>query len=472
MLEHEKHIVICGHVKHGKSTLTGRLLVETGNIDPAEVERIWQDVIAQPDYQERRKDYNKYQAITLRHRGVTFDSPGVLNDQSRTAYPARARIRTDRGPFTLIDNPGHDTYIDSIVYGIYLADMAIIAVDAASGVAAGTERVARILDGLKVPVLGVCVTKMACVDYSPARFAEIRDQVIDMLHRQNLVSGDEPPVIPTSALEGAGLGFAPSAGDESLRTWYKGPFVADLLQMANTRDADLADAPIRIVIGGQSEVLSPNGVGTVVVGNLESGTVATGDELVIVPTPDQEPRTLQVKSVRRARSVNEGRTEKLDRVSARTIVSLAIKSVSAAELKRSVRHGALLGSPKDPPRTACSITCSLVFFEKETVYSDKQFQLHAHGIRVPCRVVSLVHDGLVELQGDGPYVGEFVRASINFDKPFSIETADAFPRLARFVLRHEYRIVACGVCLSAHGAPAERRLFRWSDDETSIAAVS
>lgn len=470
MLEQEKHIVICGHVKHGKSTLTGRLLVDTETVDPAEVERIWQEVMAQPDYQENRKNYNKYQSITLRHRGATFDSPGVLNDQSRTPYPARARIRTDRGPFTLIDNPGHDTYIDSIVYGIYLADMAIIVVDATHGVAAGTERVARILDGLKVPVLGVCVTKMALVDYSPARFAEIRDQVIDMLHRRNLVSGDVPPVVPTSALEGAGLGFVPSPADESLRSWYDGPFVADLLNIADNRDANLANAPLRIVVGGQSEVLSPQGVGTVVIGSLESGTVAAGDDLVIVPAPDQEPRTLQVKSVRRARTVNEGRTEAVDSVSARAIVSLAIKNVQTADLKRSVRHGAVLGSRLKPPRTVCAITCSLVFFETETVYSDKQFQLHAHGTRVPCRIVSLTHEGL-ELQGGGPYIGEFVRASINFDKPYSIETADDFPRLARFVLRHEYRIVACGVCLVAHSAPVERRLFRWSD-QAPIAAVS
>ncbi|HSY51114.1 MAG TPA: GTP-binding protein [Thermoanaerobaculia bacterium] len=469
MIEQEKHVVVCGHVKHGKSTFTGRLLVETGAIGPAEVDRIWQEAQLQPAYLERPKDYNKYQAITLRHRGATFNSPGVLNDQSRTVFPARGRILTNRGPFTLIDNPGHHTYIDNIVYGIYLADSAIIVVGANDGVAEGTERVARILEGLKVPVLGVCITKMDMVNYSPARFDEVRAQIVELLEHRNLTTNDGPPVIPTSSLEGAGFGFAQCKGDEVLRSWYKGPSVADLLEIADDHEARLAHGQLRIVVGGPSEVRSPEGVGTVVIGSLESGTVTPGDELVIVPVPEQEPRTLRVKSVRRARTVSEGRTEDTDSVGARAIVSLAIKGVQASDLKRSMRHGAVLGRPSDPPQTAYAATCNLVFFENETVYSDKEFQLHCHGSRVPCRIVNLMDDRS-GLDNNAEYVGEFVHASINFEKAFSMERAEDFPRLARFVLREKYKIVACGVCVDLYQTPAERRLFR--RDDAPITAVS
>src|ERR1041385_8913234 len=205
MRDEDKNIVICGHVKHGKSTFTGRLLVETGTVKLDDVQQAWKEVQDRPAFKENPKDFNQYQALTLVKRRPTFGPSGLPDDQSRTEFPERSRVRTAHGTYTLIDNPGQDNYIDNTVYGIYLADFAILIVSANEGVEDGTDRVARILEGLETPLLAVCISKMDLVGYSEKKFEEVKHDVEDRILNKYFHRRNRLPIIPVSALTGFGF---------------------------------------------------------------------------------------------------------------------------------------------------------------------------------------------------------------------------------------------------------------------------
>jgi len=457
----DKNIAICGHVKHGKSTFMGRLLVEMGAVNERELKRAWDEITAKAEFRENPKDFNVFQALTLLKRRPTFGPAGLPDDQSRTEFPQLSRIRTDRGIYTLIDNPGHYSYIDNMVYGIYLSQCAILIISANEGVAEGTERVARILEGLQIPLLGVCVSKMDLVGYSEAKFDEIKCELQDRILSRYFHRRSRLPIIPVSALTGFGFrsGGGAHRAEEPLG-WYHERGIGDLLDHAEYEDEDLSSKPLRIAIEGRREVYMKHGVGPVIVGSLESGTVKAGDVLAFAPVPSSEPRNLRVRAVRRIKTLtDEEDNPPLESLNARSLVALTVSVPDIEALKRNLIRGTVLAPADRPATVSQALRARVIFFEREVLYSAKEFQFHAHGQRVPCTIASIDDLDLGD-EAARPFPGEIARANINLGMPISVESVAQFARLSYFLLRFEYRIVACGTCLEPRSAPFRRRLLR------------
>src|SRR5688572_6188297 len=114
----ETYIAICGHAKHGKSTLAGRLLFEFNAFSDADIRQL------RDEADLRGKDFNEFSLMFLKRRSDTFSKKTALpDDPSRTVFPERGSVKLDNGNIlTLIDTPGFSRYFDNIVYGIYLSD--------------------------------------------------------------------------------------------------------------------------------------------------------------------------------------------------------------------------------------------------------------------------------------------------------------------------------------------------------------
>src|SRR5262249_16052781 len=148
-------------------------------------------------------------------RRPTFGSDQLPDDRSRTVQPVRA----SGAAFTLIDNPGHhERYLDNIIYGLYLADYAILVVDARAGVEEGTELAATLIAGLKLPLLAVCITKMDCVNYSQEIYQSVKTQIESSLFDSILRRIGRVPIIPVSALDG--FGFHSTIANNDPLSWY------------------------------------------------------------------------------------------------------------------------------------------------------------------------------------------------------------------------------------------------------------
>src|SRR5579863_9556874 len=180
-------IVIVGHVDHGKSTLVGRLLHETGSLPDGKLEML--------------------KAVSAR-RGMPFEWSFLLDalqterDQGITIDTTQIRFRTRSRDVVLIDAPGHAEFLRNMITGASQADGAVLIIDALEGVRDQTRRHGYLLHLLGVKQVAVVVNKMDRVEFSATRFAEIRDEI-----SQHLTGLGVTPlaVIPISARDGDGI---------------------------------------------------------------------------------------------------------------------------------------------------------------------------------------------------------------------------------------------------------------------------
>jgi bifunctional enzyme CysN/CysC len=166
-------IVIVGHVDHGKSTLIGRLLSETGSLPDGKLELL--------------------RAVSAR-RGMAFEWSFLLDalqterDQGITIDTSQIRFRTPARDFVLIDAPGHTEFLRNMITGASQADAALLLVDAAEGVREQTLRHAYLLHLLGIRQVVVIINKMHHVGYDDGRFREMEER-----HHSHLNSFDSSP---------------------------------------------------------------------------------------------------------------------------------------------------------------------------------------------------------------------------------------------------------------------------------------
>ncbi len=258
-------IVIVGHVDHGKSTLVGRLLHETGSLPDGKLEML--------------------QAVSAR-RGMPFEWSFLLDalqterDQGITIDTTQIRFRTPSRDVVLIDAPGHAEFLRNMITGASQADGAVLIIDALEGVRDQTRRHGYLLHLLGVKQVAVVVNKMDRVDYSAARFKEISDEISAHLTGLGVIP---TAVIPISARDGDGV-IARTANI----SWYQGPTVVeaiDQLTPAQPLDELALRLPVQAIYKFDDR--------RIVAGRVESGDIGTGDEIVIMPNG----KVAKVKSV-------------------------------------------------------------------------------------------------------------------------------------------------------------------------------
>jgi bifunctional enzyme CysN/CysC len=170
----------------------------------------------------------------------------------------------------LIDAPGHAEFLRNMITGASQADGAVLIIDALEGVRDQTRRHGYLLHLLGIKQVAVVVNKMDRVDFSSSRFKQISDEISAHL----IGLGVTPSaVIPISARDGDGVAaHTPRIG------WYTGPTVVaalDALEPARP----LSKLPLRLPV----QAIYKFDDRRIVAGRIESGHLAAGDEIVIMP---------------------------------------------------------------------------------------------------------------------------------------------------------------------------------------------
>ncbi|HVV39857.1 MAG TPA: adenylyl-sulfate kinase [Nitrobacter sp.] len=248
-------IVIVGHVDHGKSTLVGRLLHETGSLPDGKLDML--------------------KAVSAR-RGMPFEWSFLLDalqterDQGITIDTTQIRFRTRSRDVILIDAPGHAEFLRNMITGAAQADGAVLIIDALEGVRDQTRRHGYLLHLLGVRQVAVVVNKMDRVDFDAGRFQTIRDEIAEHLTGLGVTP---TAVIPISARDGDGVAERTPRID-----WYDGPTVVDAidaLEPARPLDELALRLPVQAIYKFDDR--------RIVAGRIESGSLRAGDEIVIMP---------------------------------------------------------------------------------------------------------------------------------------------------------------------------------------------
>ena len=246
-------IVFVGHVDHGKSTLIGRLLHDTGSLADGHLEAV------------RESSARRGLAIEW---SFLLDSLQAERDQGVTIDATRLPLVIGGRNFVIIDAPGHRQFFRNMVTAAAEASAAVLVVDAAEGVRAQTRRHATVLRLIGVQHVIVLMNKVDLLDFDEARIAEASAALARYLEAEGIRAA---AIVPCSSRHGDNV------VTRSVRTpWYEGPTLAEALEAVPPL-ASRADGAFRMPIQDVYRV----GDRRAVVGRIEQGRVAVGDRVAV-----------------------------------------------------------------------------------------------------------------------------------------------------------------------------------------------
>ena len=402
-------IVIVGHVDHGKSTLVGRLLHETGSLPEGKLEML--------------------KAVS-RRRGMPFEWSFLLDalqterDQGITIDTTQIRFRTNSRDIVLIDAPGHAEFLRNMITGASQADAAVLIIDALEGVRDQTRRHGYLLHLLGIRQVAVVVNKMDRVDFSAARFKEISDEISAHLTGLGVTPSS---VIPISARDGDGVAtLTPRIG------WYGGPTVVaalDALEPARPLEVLPLRLPVQAIYKFDDR--------RIVAGRIESGHLTAGEEIVIMPA---------------------GKIAKIRTVESWPVTPLSGKQGAGRSVgitldrELFIERGDIIAHVGSSPRDTRRLRARIFWLHEKPLSKGEQILLRL-GTRESRATVTAIENAVdpgdlasTEIEAIAKnHVGEI---DIALSQPFAADPHAENPRTGRLVIEVNGRIAGGGLVLS------------------------
>jgi sulfate adenylyltransferase large subunit len=255
MHDEKLKLVIVGHVDHGKSTLIGRLLFDTGSLPIDKVTEIQQ--ICSSLGKEFEFGFILDNLEEERDQGITIDTTQIF-------------FRSEKRQYVIIDAPGHVEFIKNMITGASQAGAAAVIIDAEEGVQEQTKRHAYILGMLGIQNIIVLINKMDRTGYDRDRFDEVKKSFGGFLNEIGLVAGY---FVPISASHGDNV-----VTRSEKTPWYQGPTFLDALDALRI-GGDFQDSPLRFSV---QDVY--NFSKRIIAGKVLSGTLHRNDKILILPS--------------------------------------------------------------------------------------------------------------------------------------------------------------------------------------------
>lgn len=409
-------VVILGHVDHGKSTLIGRLLNDTGRLPEGKLEELQAAA-------RRRGTALEWAHVTdalqlERDQGITVDT-------TRIWFPTAART------YQIIDAPGHAEFLRNAVTGAASAQAAILLVDVARGLEAQTRRHAYLARLLGIHRVIVAVNKMDLVDYASARFSNVSIDVEDYLGEIGLQAD---AIIPISAREGDNIA-APSAD----MRWWTGP---TLLQALDALPAPAAAQERGLRLPVQDVYRRDDR--RILVGRIATGRLRVGDPVDIAPG-GQQARIASLETwngaVQLAAAAGESVALTLDRPAF-------------------VERGHVLTAPAAAALRSHAVAVRLFWLDRNPLRPGDRLTFKHLTASYPVVVESIRHQIDVETlsEHEATEVPQNAVADLvlRSTRPIVFDRHDVDPATGRGVLVRDYR-VAGGCLLLAAEEPAKAR---------------
>ena len=249
-------VVLVGHVDHGKSTIVGRLLHDSGTLPEGKFESV--------------KAMCEARAMPFEWSFVT-DALKAERDQAVTIESSHITYRNADRDYVLIDAPGHHEFLRNMISGAAAGDAALLVIDAEEGVREQTRRHGYLLHVLGLDQIIVVVNKMDLVGFDESRFTDICASFRDYLAEIGLT----PRLfIPVVGRDGDNI-----ARPSDRMAWYDGPVLAAAMDQFPHRQRPV-EAPLRLPIQDVYKFDHKR----IVAGRLASGRIAVGDKILFSPS--------------------------------------------------------------------------------------------------------------------------------------------------------------------------------------------
>ncbi|CAN7035180.1 unnamed protein product [Brassica rapa subsp. trilocularis] len=435
--------VFIGHVDAGKSTIGGQILFLSGQVDDRQIQK----------YEKEAKDKSReswYMAYIM-------DTNEEERAKGKTVEVGRAHFETKNTRFTLLDAPGHKSYVPNMISGASQADIGVLVISARKGEfetgfenGGQTREHVQLAKTLGVSKLVVVVNKMddPTVNWSKERYVltsnilipanvdilisfhhpllcrydKIEQKMVPFLKSSRYNTKKDVIFLPISGLMGVNMD---KRMDRNVCPWYSGPCFFEVLDSIEVPPRD--NGPFRMPIIDKFKDM-----GTVVMGKVESGSIKEGDSLIIMPNKDP------VKVV--AIYCDE---DKVKRAGPGENLRVRITGIEDED----ILSGFVLSSTVKPVPAVTEFVAQLQIIglpEKAVLTAGYKAILHIHAVVEECEIMELISE--IDMETREPMKNKRVRfvkngagvvCRIQVTNSICVEKFSDFPQLGRFTLRNE-----------------------------------
>ncbi|CAN5508057.1 adenylyl-sulfate kinase [soil metagenome] len=406
--EQRLKVVFVGHVDHGKSTLIGRILHDTGSLPEGKIAAI-QEACATEGMEFE----------------FAFLLDALLEEQAQniTIDTTRIPFRTERRRYVIIDAPGHQEFLKNMITGAASADAAVLVIAANEGVREQSRRHAYLLSLLGIRQILVVVNKMDAVQDGEGTFREIEREYRAFLESLGL---EARRFIPASARQGDNVARSGAAS----MSWYGGPTLLEAFDELQEVTSPLAQ-PLRFCVQDVYRFDERR----IIAGRIESGSLRVGDQLVFAPTG----KTSMVETIETWGSAVS------EEVIAGDSVGITLREQIFVE------RGSVASHADETPLQANRFRAELFWLAEAPLRKDEQFAVRLATQEVNCQLVAIeqvMDSSTLEISTDTREEvrrNDVARVTLQTRAPLVLDNHERVPNLGRFVVVKEGRICGGGI---------------------------
>ena len=408
-------IVMTGHVDHGKSTIIGRLLADTGSLPDGKLDQV-----------------RAHCAATARPFEYAFLLDALKDEQAQgiTIDAARIFFNSPRRGYVILDAPGHIEFLKNMITGAAHAEAALLVIDALEGIQENSRRHGYMLAMLGVRQIAVLVNKMDLVNYDEAIFRSIVSDFGAFLTPLDL----KPSMfIPVSGRLGENVATRSAA-----IAWYTGPTVLEALDSFTT-DSTAADRPFRMPVQGVYKFTGDGDTRRIVAGGVLTGAISIGDEVVFYPSGKRS----KVKTV-----------EEFNADPQRSVSAGAGAGFTLEDELYLPRGEIAARAEEERPSVTTRLRVSLFWLGKEDLVKEREYLLKLGTARVPVRLESFqrsLNASTLTTVEHPEHVGrnDVADCVLQLGRPLAFDIAASIPETGRFVLVDDFEIRGGGIIREA-----------------------
>lgn len=404
-------IVIVGHVDHGKSTVIGRLLHDTGSLPEGKLDQVKENC-------ERNSKPFEYAFLIdalkdEQAQGITIDS-------------ARVFFKSDKRNYIIIDAPGHIEFLKNMISGAARAEAALLVIDADEGVRENSKRHGYMLSMLGIRQIAVLVSKMDLVEYDKNTYDNIVKEYTGFLKQINI----EPNIfIPVSGIYGDNI-----TKNINNMSWYSGKSVLDALDDFRQEKKD-TDKPFRMPVQDIYKFTKYGDNRRVVVGSINTGSAKIGDEILFFPSGKKS----RIKSI----EVFNGKPQN-------TITAPYPAAFTLDEQIYIIRGELAVKADEKHPLVTSKIKTSLFWLGRNPMQKQKEYYLKIGSAKVPVRLESIhkiIDASNLNYNQTKDHIDrhDVAECTLSSQKPIAFDISDENTLTSRFVIIDEYEIAGGGI---------------------------
>ncbi|MBT5549243.1 MAG: adenylyl-sulfate kinase [Nitrospina sp.] len=428
-------LVIVGHVDHGKSTLVGRLLSDTGTLPEGKLDFI-RDICKQ-----QGKDFEYAFLLDAleeeQEQGITIDTSQIFFSTAKRKY-------------VIIDAPGHKEFLKNMVTGAADAEAALLLIDANEGVQEQSRRHGYILKLLGLTQVAVVINKMDLVGYDEKVYSNIKTEYTAFMESLGIEARE---FIPVSAKLGVNI-----AASKDEMPWYKGPTVLDMVDQFEKKPPP-DHLPFRFPVQDVYKFDERR----IIAGRVEAGKLKVGDRVTFSPSTKQAV----VKSIE-AWSVPEQ-------------PSAATSSESIGftlDEQIFVERGEVCTLTDQLPIVSTTFDANVFWMGKRNLEKGRKFVIKLNTQEVECEVVEFkkaIDASTLETLTNQDYIAknDVAELTLSTRNPVAFDLFGSCATTGRFVLVDEYDVCGGGIITTYTPATKEDKLrdevrtrdFNWVKSE-------